>query len=260
MPVSFLTEEQRRRYGSFYGEPTPEQLARYFLLDDRDRKIINAHRGDHSRLGFAIQLCTARFLGTFLENLGEVPASVVNSLAHQLKIEQLSCFVYYRDSETRWDHAAEIRHHCGFRDYSDPWVQFRLNRWLYALCWTGTDRPGVLFDRATTWLIAQKVLLPAATTLERHVARLRSRVEERIWAILTRTADPATRARLEALLSVPEGGHQSLLDRLRKGPYRRSAPELVRALERVEEVRKLGIDLSVSHQLPPGRLQGLAAA
>ena len=112
MPVSFLTEEQRRRYGSFYGEPTPEQLARYFLLDDRDRKIINAHRGDHSRLGFAIQLCTARFLGTFLENLGEVPTGVVNSLAHQLKIEQLSCFVYYRDSETRWDHAAEIRRHC----------------------------------------------------------------------------------------------------------------------------------------------------
>jgi hypothetical protein len=44
--------------------------------------------------------------------------------------------------------------HCGFRDFGDPGAQFRLNRWLYAL-----DRPGVLFDRATTWLIAQKVLL-----------------------------------------------------------------------------------------------------
>jgi hypothetical protein len=49
-----------------------------------------------------------------------------------------------------------------------------------------------------------------------------------------------------------------LLDRLRKGPYRRSAPELVRALERIEEVRGLGIDLSVSNRIPPGRLQTLA--
>src|SRR3954454_2693608 len=33
---------------------------------------------------------------------------------------------------------------------------FRLTRWLYVLCWTGDDRPGLLFDRATTWLLAHK--------------------------------------------------------------------------------------------------------
>ncbi len=233
-------------------------MARYFVLDDRDRRVINSHRGDHSRLGFGIQLCTARFLGTFLEDLADVPPGVINCLARQLGIEQLSCFFYYLDSETRWDHVAEIRNHCGFTEFADPLIQFRLNRWLYALCWTGTDRPGVLFDRATTWLIAQKVLLPAVTTLERHVARLRSRVEERISGTLTRIVDPATRARLDALLSVPEGGHQSVLDRLRKGPYRRSAPELVRALQRVDEMRNLGIDFTRSHHLPPGRPQALA--
>jgi hypothetical protein len=47
-------------------------------------------------------------------------------------------------------------------------VQFRLNRWLYALCWTGTDRPSVLFDRAVAWLLANKVVLPD----ERRIATL----------------------------------------------------------------------------------------
>lgn len=258
MPVSFLTDDQRSRYARFTGEPTQEQLARYFFLDERDRRVINSHRGDHCRLGFAVQLCTARFLGAFLDDLADVPQAVVNYLARQLGIDQLSCFIYYQDSETRWDHAAEIRRHCGFREFSDPIVQFRLNRWLYALCWTGTDRPGVLFDRATASLITQKVLLPAVTTLERHIARLRSRVEERICRSLSQVADQPTRARLESLLSIPEGGHHSLLDKLRKGPFRRSAPELVRALERVEEVRRLGIDLNNSHRLPPGRLQAMA--
>ena len=258
MPVSFLTEQQRNHYGRFAGEVSPEQLTRYFHLDDRDRRLVNSHRGDHSRLGFAIQLCTARFLGTFLEDLSEVPAGVINCLARQLQIEQLSCFFHYRDSETRWDHAAEIRRHCGFIDFGDPGGQFRLNRWLYALCWTGTDRPSVLFDRATTWLIAQKVLLPAVTTLERHVARLRSRVEERVWSMLAAAASQETRAKLETLLSIPDSGHHSLLDRLRKGPYRRSAPELVRALDRVEEVRRLEITLSIANRIPTGRLHALA--
>lgn len=126
MPVSFLTDNQRNRYAQFNGEPTSDQLARYFLLDERDRRLINSHRGDHSRLGFATQLCTARFLDAFLEDLADIPSVVVNYLARQLGLDQLSCFLYYRDSETRWDHAAEIRHHCGFREFTDAVMQFRM--------------------------------------------------------------------------------------------------------------------------------------
>lgn len=150
MASTFLTDEQRRRFGRFVGDPSSEQLTRYFHLDDSDRKLISHHRGDHNRLGFALQLCTARFLGTFLEDLADTPRTVIDFLSRQLRIEQLSSFLYYRDSEARWDHAAEIRRHCGITDFADWRMQFRLNRWLYALCWTGTDRPGVLFDRATT--------------------------------------------------------------------------------------------------------------
>jgi hypothetical protein len=57
---------------------------------------------------------------------------------------------------------------------------------------------------------------------------------------------------------VPEKRHVSMLDRLRKGPFLRSAPELVRALRRIEDVRALGINLSVSSRVPPTRVQALA--
>ena len=257
MPVSFLSPSQRERYCRYPDALSIDELARFFHLDDDDREWIATKRRDSNRLGYALQLTTVRFLGTFLEDPAAVPGAVLHTISSQLGITDPACVFAYRESEQRWRHTTEIRARYGYREFADSCAQFRLGRWLCALCWTGTNRPSALFEYANGWLVDHKVLLPGVTVLERFVAEVRSRMESRLWRMLVRGVTETQRQRLNDLLRPAEGGRQSWLDRLRKGPVRVSAPALVLALQRIETVRSLGIKLPVSH-VPPSRIAALA--
>jgi TnpA family transposase len=259
MPVDFLTVDQQRSYGRFSDEPSRAQLAQYFHLDDRDRGFIDQLRGDHTRLGFAVQLATVRFLGTFLTDPRDVPTAAVAYLADQLGIAEPSCLDRYLDrSATHREHTAEIRRGYGYRDFGEQPEHFCLVRWLYARAWLSSERPSVLFDLATARLVERKILLPGATTLERLVASVRDRAIERLWQRLAATPSEEQRAKLDQLLVVPAGARVSALERLRRAPTRATAPALVEALGRLAEIRALGVgDLDLS-SIPAGHVRTLA--
>ena len=258
MPVSFLTPAQRERFGRYPSTPSADELARYFHLDDADLVLISQKRGDHNRLGFALQLTTVRFLGTFLENPLDVPVTVLSTLSRQLAIPLSDHLDSYRDERQRQLHVMEIRTRYGYRDFTDQGAGLRLTRWLYALCWTGTDRPSVLFERATDWLLSHKVLLPGVSVLERFVAKLRTRVEKRLWNRLGRGVTEEQQRQLENLLIVPASSRRSPLDQLRSGPVTVSGPGLVRATLRLQSVRDLGMARPAAVAIPPSRLALLA--
>ena len=184
MPVAFLSDDQAYRYGRYTEEPTADQLARFFYLDDDERTLVARRREDYTRLGFAIQLGTVRFLGTFLTDPTDVPPGIVIHMSRQLNISDPSCLPRYLDrSVTHYEHAQEIKRRYGYQDFNFHPEYFRLVRWLYTRAWLSAERPSVLFDLATARLVQRKVLLPGVTVLERLVARIRDRAATRLWHI-----------------------------------------------------------------------------
>jgi TnpA family transposase len=258
MASRFLTDDQRTRYGRYAGAPSEEQLARYFHLDAADRDLIGQMRGAHNRVGFATQLGTARFLGTFLDDPTQAPPAVIATAARQLGEAPAPGLDAYRDGRQRWRHVALIRQRYGFRDLEeDAAARFRLTRWLYVLCWTGDDRLGLLFDRAITWLVAHKVLLPGVTTLERLISRVRHRASLRLWHRLTRALTGAQRRKLAALVTADDAT-LATLEELRAAPRRRTPTELLRHLQRIDAIRAHGLRLAAPAGLPAAPLGRLA--
>ena len=260
MPVDFLTDEQKRRYGQFRCEPSQVQLSRYFYLDDQDREIIRQLRGSYNRLGFALQLGAVRFLGTFLTDPTDVPAGVIAYMARQLNIENWSDLSRYPERRaTLHAHSIRIREQYGYHDFNEPPWRFRLTRWLYVRAWLTSERPSILFDLSTAWLVNRKILLPGVSTLSRLIAQVRDRAANRLWRMLASLPSPEQITLLEGMLSVPEGSRQSDLDRLRRGPTRVSSPALIQALRRFEQLHALGIRQLDVARIPPVRLRTLAS-
>ena len=258
MPISFLSQAQRENYARFPSGLRSDIVANLFFLDDQDLEWISSKRGDFSRLGYAVQLVSVRFLGAFITDLAKIPYVVIERIALQIKVDDpSSCLVIYQNSRQRNRHTIEIRERYGYVDFSEKGCRYRLGRILCALCWTGTDRPGVIFEHAISWMCANKILLPGVTTLERFVAEIRFRMESRLWRLLTKNLTYSQEENLNSLLEVNDDKRQSLLDKLRKGPVSVSSTALVQALKRVESARSISVKLPLS-RIPACRIAQLA--
>jgi len=221
MPVEFLTDEQAAAYGRFVEEPTRPELERFFFLDDMDRDLIALRRTTAHHLGFAVQMCTVRYVGRFLvDDPLDLPWSVIEHLAAQLRIEDPSVVKRYTErTKTAYEHAWEIRDAYGYHPFEDAEWGRKFRAFLHGRAWTGAEGPAALFNQAVGWLRRNRVLLPGVSVLAKQVASVRQVAEKRLYA------SPSSHARKAfASIKVPRLRRRPAHpagDRLQLGPGRR---------------------------------------
>jgi hypothetical protein len=84
MPVQLFTEAERARRNRFPDVIAYEDLVTFFTLSERDLRSIPRARDPHNRLGYALQLCTLRFMGFVPDDLRSAPPDAVAFVAYQL--------------------------------------------------------------------------------------------------------------------------------------------------------------------------------
>ena len=158
----------------------------------------------------------------------------------------------------RWLHTLDIRQRYGYVDYTHPQRGWRFARWRFTRAWLGSERPSLLFERAVSWLRAEKVLLPGVSVLERDVARVRDRANERLWRLLAHDRSPAQRQQLDALVVVAPGEVFSPFEQIRRLPSSPSGQGLLDARNHLVTIRDLPLAPALPRRLPLGGLHALA--
>lgn len=72
-------------------DPVDEELARDWTLSEIDKAEVRHCRGDNNRRRFALQLCTLRNYGRFLDDSEVVPVRILNHLSCQLEAAGALC-------------------------------------------------------------------------------------------------------------------------------------------------------------------------
>ncbi|GLW98659.1 hypothetical protein Misp02_27460 [Microtetraspora sp. NBRC 16547] len=242
-----MSDGEAAAYGRFSCAPSQAELERFIYLDDADRALIAERRGAHARLGVALQLTTARYVGRFLTDPLDVPDEVLVYLGDQLGVEDVSQINQYTERRsTPFEHQEVIRKAYELKEFSQAEADFIV--WAGARAWNTGDGKKTIFYDGVTWLRTDKVLLPGVTMLARLVARVRDEATDRLHDTLRGVLSPRQWVILETLLEVPEGRRASDLERWRKGPAAPSGRNLEKALELAAEI--LGVGLGAM-PLPP---------
>ena len=218
-------------------DPSEDELARHWSLTPEDLAVIAECRGPDHRRRFAVQLCTLRTHGRFLDDYRRAPIKIVNHLSRQLGLPPELFLDRAGREPTERVQAQRIRRHLGLSRF-DAATEASLRAWLREGALEGRSAPELLAraeDRLRTW----KVMLPGASTLDRIVAAVLAHTTADLFTAISARLPQTLRADIELLVEVPHGDARSSLFRLKDYPKSANAAAIKGDIVRLRLIEQL---------------------
>uniref|UniRef100_UPI00402A7CE3 Tn3 family transposase n=1 Tax=Bacillus sp. DX2.2 TaxID=3073452 RepID=UPI00402A7CE3 len=252
-----LTDAQRTFFYEIPSQMDERELIRYYTLSDEELQIVNQQRGDHNRLGFAIQLSYLRFPGRALSVKEEVPQFIVKIIAKQLGVSPFEIENYARTRDTtRREHLAKIRNFFDLRSFSLK--EYReLARWLLPIAMK-TENGYLLVEALIHEMRKRKIILPAVYAVEHLAWSVRERARRKIFKHLTKGISVQQYIQLDKLLYTNDEKRNSSLSWLRQPPGVISLKNFHEILDRLEFIQSLDLPLDNGKDIHQSRLIQMA--
>lgn len=250
-----LTEEQRRELTELSPHISEWEISKHYTLSEFDIELINQHRKDYNRVGFALQLCYLRYPGWTLTSLQSIPLIVKSYIAMQLNADISALDFYGTRENTRLKHLQEIRKVYDYRFFMDSDVQV-LEEYLISYALENDNSIG-LIKLAINQLRSLKIILPGITTIERIVSKVIFNAEEQIYATINKNLSQSQKDKLDNLLESSSELFITTLAHLKEEPGQSSPSSFLEIIKRLKIIRNLALDIDL-RTIHPNRIKQLS--
>lgn len=254
-PEILLTEEQRLEFTQIPQNISEWDIAQYYTFTENDLEIINRHRRDYNKLGFAVQLCCLRNPGWSLNNINEIPDPVLNYIAEQLNIDPTEFGQYAQRENTRFEHLQELRYEYGYKNFTENEYSY-LKEFLmpYAM---ENDNVIRLMRLAIEELKKNMIILPGITTIEKIVNDVCISAEDIVIKLINESLTDEQKHELDYLIESPNETLKTKLAYLKEDPGQSSPKAFLEVIDRLEVIRKLNLNLNCEG-VHPNRIRQLS--
>jgi TnpA family transposase len=225
------------RVTSLPSDPSEDELARHWSLTPADLAVISECRGADHRRRFALQLCTLRNQGRFLDDYRQAPIKIVNHLSRQLGLAPVLFLDRPDRAQTERAQSLRIRRYLGIRNF-DRHMAADLRAWLRPAALEGRTAPE-LTTLAQNKLREWHVMLPASSTLERLVTAEVTQATTDLYTQISGKLPESFREAIDLLVEVPEGDARSSLFRLKEFPKSPNAAVIKADIVRLRLIEEL---------------------
>lgn len=247
---------ERTAYPRFKRMFTTEQLHVCFTPTAAEIAFVqtNVRVSGHQLTCLAL-LKSLQWLGYF-PALATLPDELVQHVRQALRLDE-EVPLGYDEPRTLYRHHQMIRTHLGITSWGKAARRLALTAVETAAA--TMDNPADLINVALETLSQQRYELPAFSTLDRLVRRVRTLVNQRFFAHLLAQLSDTQKEALDALLQIPAGASRSPYQRLKHVPRSPTIKHLQEWLAQLDWLTSLGESEALLAHLPPLKRKHFAA-
>ena len=242
---------------ALFEPPTdPREMVRHYTLSSADLAIVRNCRGDQNRLGSALMLCYLRHPGRPMRVGEHPPSALISFVAAQIDVLPETVAGYLTAERAIRRHATEWQTRLGLRPYG-PRSAADLASWLLPQA-IENDRFAHLAGLIMAECRQRRIVVPSPRMLERLCIEVPHQARREVHRRLTDGLSADQRRQLDALTERRGDTGQSRLIWLRQMPEAAKPTAMLGLIERLDHLRKIGIETARGHRVHQARLTRLA--